>query len=145
MDGEVVGINSWILSSSGGYIGLSFSIPIETAKSAVVQLREHGKVSRGLLGVQVGAVTREMAEALDLERPVGALVNDVTEGSAAEKAGILPGDVILAFNDEKIEASGDLPPIVGANPPGTEAEVVVSRNGKNKTFLFSGRTHNRIC
>ena len=134
MDGEVVGINSWILSSGGGYMGLSFSIPIETASRAAKQLREHGKVSRGLLGVQVGAVNREMAEAFGLERPVGALVNDVTEGSAAEAAGILPGDVILAFDGEEIESSGDLPPLVGANPPGTEAEVLVSRNGKQKTF-----------
>ena len=137
MDGEVVGINSWILSSGGGYMGLSFSIPIETASGAVKQLREHGKVSRGLLGVQVGAVNREMAEAFGLERPVGALVNDVTEGSAAERAGIEPGDVILAFNDESIESSGDLPPLVGINPPGTEAEVLVSRNGKEKTFVVT--------
>jgi serine protease Do len=134
MDGEVVGINSWILSSGGGYMGLSFSIPIETALRAVEQLREHGKVSRGLMGVQVGTVTREMAEAFGLERPVGALVNDVTPGSAAERAGILPGDVILAFDGEEIESSGDLPPLVGANPPGTEAEVLVSRNGKKETF-----------
>jgi len=137
LDGEVVGINSWILSSGGGYMGLSFSIPIETANSAIEQLREHGKVSRGLLGVQVGAVTREMAEALSLERPVGALVNDVTEGSAAENAGIQPGDVILAFNDQTVESSGDLPPLVGANPPGTEADVLVSRNGKHKTFTVT--------
>jgi serine protease Do len=134
MNGEVVGINSWILSSGGGYMGLSFSIPIETAKRAVEQLREYGKVSRGLLGVQVGAVNREMAEAFGLERPVGALVNDVTDGSAAERAGILPGDVILAFDGEEIESSGDLPPIVGSNPPGTEAEVLVSRNGEKETF-----------
>jgi len=134
LDGEVVGINSWILSSGGGYMGLSFSIPIETASGAVNQLREHGKVSRGLLGVQVGAVNREMAEAFGLERPVGALVNDVTEGSAADRAGIQPGDVILAFNDEAVDSSGDLPPLVGANPPGTEAEVLVIRNGKEKTF-----------
>ena len=137
MDGEVVGINSWILSSGGGYMGLSFSIPIETASGAVKQLREHGKVSRGLLGVQVGAVNREMAEAFGLERPVGALVNDVNAGSAAERAGIQPGDVILAFNDEFIESSGDLPPLVGANPPGTKAEVLVSRNGEEKTFVVT--------
>jgi serine protease Do len=137
MDGEVVGINSWILSSGGGYMGLSFSIPIETALRAVEQLREHGKVSRGLLGVQVGVVTREMAEAFGLERPVGALVNDVTSGSAAEMAGILPGDVILAFDGEEVESSGDLPPLVGANPPGTEADVLVSRNGKEKTFTVT--------
>ncbi|MBT8046974.1 MAG: DegQ family serine endoprotease [Xanthomonadales bacterium] len=135
MEGEVVGINSWILSSGGGYMGLSFSIPIETANRAVKQLREHGKVSRGLMGVQVGTVTREMAEAFGLERPVGALVNDVTAGSAAERAGIEPGDVILEFDGELIESSGDLPPVVGANPPGTEAEVLVSRNGKKKTFV----------
>ncbi len=134
MNGEVVGINSWILSSGGGYMGLSFSIPIETATRAAEQLREHGKVERGLLGVQVGGVNREMAEAFGLERPVGALVNDVTPGSAAERAGIQPGDVILAFDGEEVESSGDLPPLVGSNPPGTEAEVLVSRNGKKKTF-----------
>jgi len=132
MDGEVVGINSWILSSGGGYMGLSFSIPIETANAAVEQLREHGKVERGLLGVQVGAVSREMAEALSLDRPVGALVNDVTEGSAAEKAGIQPGDVILAFNGVTVEAWSDLPPLVGSNPPGTSATVLLSRNGKEQ-------------
>jgi len=134
LDGEVVGINSWILSSSGGSIGLSFSIPIETASSAVKQLREHGKVSRGLLGVIVGPVTREMAEALKLKRPVGALVNDVNEDSAAERAGIQPGDVILKIDGEPIEISSDLPPLVGSNPPGTEVELLVSRNGDERTF-----------
>jgi serine protease Do len=134
MDGEVVGINSWILSSGGGYMGLSFSIPIETARAAAQQLREHGRVSRGLLGVQVGPVDRELAEAFNLDRPVGALVNEVNEGSAADEAGIEPGDVILEFDGIEVESSGDLPPLVGANPPGTEAEVVVSRGGERRTF-----------
>ena len=134
LDGEVVGINSWILSSGGGYMGLSFSIPIETANNAVEQLREHGKVSRGLMGVSVAPVDREMAEAMNLDKPVGALVGEVSPGSAAEVAGIEPGDIILEFNGQEIEVSGDLPPIVGAYPPGTEAEVLVSRNGKKKTF-----------
>ena len=134
MDGEVIGINSWILSSSGGYIGLSFSIPIEVAISTAKQLRETGKVERGLLGVIVGAVTREMAEALGLDRPVGALVNDVTANGSADRAGIKPGDVILAFNDTPVETWNDLPPLVGANSPGTEAKVLVSREGKEKTF-----------
>jgi serine protease Do len=84
--------------------------------------------------VQVGPVDREMAEALDLDRPVGALVNEVNQGSAAEKAGIQPGDVILSFNGVTVESSGDLPPLVGSNPPGTEAEVLVSRNGKEKNL-----------
>jgi len=134
MDGEVIGINSWILSSSGGYIGLSFSIPIEVAVSTAKQLRETGKVERGLLGVIVGAVTREMAEALGLDRPVGALVNDVSADGSADRAGIKPGDVILAFNDAPVETWNDLPPLVGANPPGTKATVRVSREGKEKTF-----------
>ncbi len=134
LDGEVVGINSWILSSSGGSIGLSFSIPIETASSAVKQLREFGKVSRGLLGVIVGPVTREMAEAMNLKRPVGALVNDVNKDSAAERAGIQPGDVILELDGEPIEKSSDLPPLVGSNPPGTEVELLISRNGDEQTF-----------
>lgn len=134
MDGEVIGINSWILSSSGGYIGLSFSIPIEVAVSTAKQLRETGKVERGLLGVIVGAVTREMAEALGLDRPVGALVNDVTADGAADRAGIKPGDVIMSFDDAPVETWNDLPPLVGANPPGTKATVKVSREGKEKTF-----------
>lgn len=134
MDGEVVGINSWILSSNGGYIGLSFSIPIEVAASTAKQLRETGKVERGLLGVIVGAVTREMAEALDLDRPVGALVNDITPGGSADRAGIEPGDVILAFNDSAVETWNDLPPLVGSNPPGAKASVRVSREGEEKTF-----------
>jgi serine protease Do len=134
MDGEVIGINSWILSSSGGYIGLSFSIPIEVAVSTAKQLRETGKVERGLLGVVVGAVSREMAEALGLDRPVGALVNDITADGSAARAGIEPGDVILEFNGSEVETWNDLPPLVGANPPGTKATVVVSREGKEKTF-----------
>jgi len=134
MDGEVVGVNSWILSSNGGYIGLSFSIPIEVVESTVKQLQEHGVVQRGLLGVMVGAVTREMAEALKLDRPVGALVNDVTAGGAAERAGVKPGDVILQFNGTPVESWNDLPPLVGANPPGTKAKLLVSRNGEEKTF-----------
>jgi serine protease Do len=134
LDGEVVGINSWILSSSGGSIGLSFSIPIETASSAVSQLREHGKVSRGLLGVIVGPVSREMAEALKLKRPVGALVNDVNSDSAAERAGIQPGDVILEIDGHTVEISSDLPPLVGSKPPGTSVELLVSRNGDERSF-----------
>ena len=134
LDGEVVGINSWILSSSGGYIGLSFSIPIEIANGAVDQLRLHGKVSRGLMGVVVGPVTRELAEAMNLDRSAGALVNDLSDGGSADRAGIQPGDVILEFDGEVIETWSDLPPLVGANPPGTKAQVLLSRNGENKTF-----------
>lgn len=137
LDGEVVGINSWILSSSGGYIGLSFSIPIETASNTVKQLREHGKVSRGLMGVVVGPVTRELAEAMNLDRSAGALINDLTPDGAADRAGMQPGDVILEFDGEVIETWSDLPPLVGANPPGTEAKVLVSRNGKDKTFTVT--------
>jgi serine protease Do len=134
MDGKVVGVNSWILTSGGGYIGLSFSIPAEIVTSTVTQLRETGRVQRGLLGVMVGEVTREMAEAMKLDRPTGALVNDVTSDGAAERAGIVPGDIILSFDEQPVETWNDLPPLVGANPPGTEAEVVVSRDGERRTF-----------
>lgn len=134
LDGEVVGVNSWILTSGGGYIGLSFAIPAEVVRSTVAQLRENGVVQRGLLGVQVGAVTREMAEAMKLDRPTGALVNAVNDDSAADRAGIEPGDIILSFNENPVEVWSDLPPLVGVNPPGTRAEVVVSRNGKQEEF-----------
>lgn len=134
MDGKVVGVNSWILTSGGGYIGLSFSIPSEVVRSTITQLRENGRVERGLLGVMVGAVTRELAEAMELDRPTGALVNDVTDGGAAERAGIQPGDIILTFDDQLVETWNDLPPLVGANPPGYKAEVVVSRDGQERSF-----------
>lgn len=134
MNGEVVGVNSWILTSGGGYIGLSFSIPSEVAQRTLTQLRENGRVERGLLGVQVREVSREMAEAMQLDRPTGALVADVVDGGAAQRVGIEPGDVILAFNDQPVETSSDLPPLVGANPPGTRAEVLVSRYGERREF-----------
>ncbi len=134
MNGDVVGVNSWILTSGGGYIGLSFAIPSEVVQSTIAQLRENGRVERGLLGVMVGPVSREMAEAMNLDRPTGALVNDVSEGGSAQRAGIQPGDIILTFDDQPVEESSDLPPLVGANPPGTRAVVVVSRDGGRESF-----------
>jgi serine protease Do len=132
-DGHVVGINSWILSSSGGNIGLSFSIPIETAESTVEQLLEYGRVSRGYLGVGIEAVDRERADALGLDRPVGALVNRVEPGSAADEAGIEVGDVILEVDGTEIGEFSDLPPVVGSIRPGVEVELEVWRWGEMQT------------
>jgi serine protease Do len=131
-DGEVVGINSWILSSSGGNIGLSFSIPIETAEDTIEQLLEFGRVARGYLGVGIESVDREEADAMGLDRPVGALVNRVEPGSAADRAGIQAGDVILEVAGQPIELFSDLPPIVGSIRPGEEIEIRLSRWGDQK-------------
>lgn len=133
-DGEVVGINSWILSSSGGNIGLSFSIPIETAQNTIEQLLEYGRVARGYLGVGIQGLNREQADAMGLDRPVGALVNRVEAGSAAERAGIEAGDVILEVDGRSIELFSDLPPIVGSIRPGEEVEVLISRWGEEQTL-----------
>lgn len=136
-DGRVVGINSWILSSSGGNIGLSFSIPIETATSTIDQLLEFGRVSRGYLGVGIQGVDRERANALGLDRPVGALVNRIEPGSAAERAGIEVGDVILEVNGRDIEVFSDLPPIVGSVRPGEEVSLIISRWGETQELTVS--------
>ena len=133
----MVGINSWILSSSGGNIGLSFSIPVETAASTVEQLLEFGKVSRGYLGVGIQSVDRQRADALGLDRPVGALVNRVEPGSAAERAGIEVGDVILEVAGRSIEVFSDLPPIVGSIRPGQDVELIISRWGEERTLSVS--------
>lgn len=126
-EGRVVGINSQIFSNTGGFMGVSFAIPIDVAMNAVRQLKATGKVSRGQLGVQIQDVTREFAQTLGLDRSVGALVSDVTPGSAAAKADIRRGDVILAFDGTEILRSSDLPPLVGATAPGTRSKLRVLR------------------
>ena len=128
--GEVVGINSQIFSNSGGYMGVSFAIPIEVAMNAVRQIRATGHVTRGQLGVTVGDVQRDQMAELGLSRAGGAFVSGVQNESAAAKAGIRPGDVIIAFNGKEIGPSSDLPPMVGAMPPGARANVKLLRGGK---------------
>ncbi len=132
INGEVVGINSQIFSNTGGYMGVSFAIPIEVAMDVVDQLKGQGFVSRGLLGVQIQEVSREAAQVLGLPRPGGALVGGFSPDSVAEKAGIQRGDVILKFGDTNINRSSDLPPAVGATRPGTKVDVTVFRDGRER-------------
>ena len=123
--GEVVGINSQILSNSGGYMGVSFAIPMDLAMGAVDQIKKNGKVSRGMLGVQIQGIQSGQARAMGLASNDGALVNSVEPGSAAEKGGIEVGDVIVSVNGRPVATSSDLPPMVGMLPPGTRAKVDV--------------------
>jgi serine protease Do len=135
--GEVVGVNSQIFSNTGGFIGVSFAIPVDVAMNTARQLRETGEVRRGVLGVQIGELTRERARELGLSRPVGAFVNSVNNGSAADKAGIRPGDVITAFNGREILSASDLPPQVGVLAPGSRATVTVRRDGGTRDLVVS--------
>ncbi|MEA3277084.1 MAG: DegQ family serine endoprotease [Pseudomonadota bacterium] len=130
LDGEVVGVNSQIYSRTGGFMGLSFAIPIEVAMDVVDQLKTTGRVSRGWLGVLIQNVTRELAETFGMEQPRGALVAQVLPDSPAEKAGLMVGDVILTFNGKAVSTSGSLPPLVGASPVNEAARVEVLRQGK---------------
>ncbi len=133
-DGQVVGINSQIFSNSGGYMGVSFAIPIEVAMNTAKQLRESGHVSRGQLGVAIQNVDRTFAKTLGLDRSIGALVSSVTPDSAADKAGVRVGDVILSFNGLEILQSSDLPPMVGNTAPGTKVRLRLLRDGKEREF-----------
>ncbi len=128
--GEVVGINSQIFSNSGGYMGVSFAIPIDVAMNAVQQLKTTGRVARGQLGVVVEPIDSEKARGLGLPDTRGALINTVAPDSAAEKAGIMPGDVIRKFNGVVIDDSSDLPPVVGGMAPGSRAKLTILRDGK---------------
>ncbi len=137
MRGEVVGINSQIYSRSGGYMGVSFAIPIDVAMEIQNQLRASGKVSRGRLGVVIQEVSKELADSLALSRPMGAVVNAVEKGGPADKAGLEPGDVILKFDGKPINASADLPRMVGATKPGARSTVQVWRKGTTRDIVVT--------
>ncbi|MEJ2685812.1 MAG: DegQ family serine endoprotease [Gammaproteobacteria bacterium] len=130
LKGQVVGINSQIFSRTGGYMGLSFAIPIEVAMDVAKQLKATGHVSRGWLGVLIQDVTRQLAESFGMKNPEGALVAKVLPGSPAQKAGVEVGDVILKFNGRKVIDSSSLPPMVGATKVGDKVPLEVLRNGK---------------
>ena len=134
LDGEVVGINSQIYSRTGGYMGLSFAVPIEVAMDVADQLKNKGHVSRGWLGVLIQDVTRELAESFGMKRPMGALVSRVLPDSPASRAGVEVGDVIVGFAGNNIVSSAKLPPIVGRTPIGEAVEMKVIREGKRKTL-----------
>jgi serine protease Do len=137
MRGEVVGINSQIYSRTGGFMGLSFAIPIDVALDVQRQLRDKGRVSRGRIGVVIQEVTRDIATSFGLDRPRGALVNSVEKGSPADKAGFEATDIITRFDGKLVESSSDLPRIVGATRPGTQVQAEVWRKGATKNLSIT--------
>jgi serine protease Do len=137
LEGGVVGINSQIYSRSGGYQGLAFSIPINVALDVADQIITNGEVKRGYLGVRMSEVDSDLAEALGMSKPYGALINDVEDGESADNAGLQPGDVIIEFNKKEIKFSSDLPHVVGQIKPGSNAKGKVIRDGKTKILNFT--------
>jgi serine protease Do len=132
MEGKVVGVNSQIYSGTGGYMGLSFAIPIDVALRVVDQLKSQGRVSRGWLGVQIQDVTRDLAESFGMKKPQGALVSKILPKSPAEAAGLQIGDIITEFNKQEIAASASLPPMVGMTKVGDTVTLKVIRQGQVK-------------
>ena len=137
LDGKVVGINSQIYSRSGGYQGLAFAIPINVAVDVANQIIDKGEVSRGYLGVRMSEVDSDLADALGMKKPYGALINDVEEGESADNAGLMPGDVIIEFDNKEIKFSSDLPHVVGQIQPQTKAIGKVIRDGKEIKLKFT--------
>ena len=137
MRGEVVGINSQIYSRSGGFMGISFAIPMDEAVRVVEQLRSQGRVSRGRIGVQIGPVSKEVAESMGLPKAQGALVTGVETGAPADKAGVEAGDIIVKFDGKAVEKSSDLPRIVGGIKPGTKSTITVFRRGSTKDLAVT--------
>ncbi|MFS2112909.1 DegQ family serine endoprotease [Herbaspirillum frisingense] len=137
LKGEVVGINSQIYSRSGGFMGISFAVPIDEALRVADQLKASGRVTRGRIGVQIGEVTKDVAESLGLARAQGALVQRVEAGGPAEKAGLEAGDIILKYNGAAIERPSDLPRMVGATKPGAKATVNIWRKGSARDLTVT--------
>lgn len=137
LDGEVVGINSQIFTRSGGFMGLSFAIPIDVAMSVADQLKANGKVNRGWLGVVIQEVNKDLAESFGLDKPAGALVAQVLENGPAAKGGLQVGDVILSMNGQPIVMSADLPHLVGGLKPGTKIDLGIVRDGNRKNLSLS--------
>ena len=137
MRGEVVGINSQIYSRSGGFMGISFAIPMDEAIRVSEQLRTSGRVSRGRIGVQIDQVTKDVAESIGMGKPTGALVRGVEAGSPADKAGVEAGDIIVRFDGKAIEKHSDLPRLVGSIKPGTKSTVTVFRRGSTKDLVVA--------
>ena len=135
--GEVVGINSQIYSRTGGNIGMAFAIPIDVAMDVADQLRVHGKISRGWLGVMIQEVTRELAESFGLKKPEGALIAGVEKDGPAEKGGLEPSDVVLKFDGKTVANVSELPLLVGAVKPGKQVEVQVWRKGSAKNLTLA--------
>jgi serine protease Do len=132
--GELVGINTAILSRSGGYQGIGFAIPSDMAKSIMESLLANGEVARGWLGVLIQDLKPELAEAFDITTTSGALIADITEGSPAAKAGLKRGDIIIAVGKRQVETSGDLRNRIGMNPPGTRVKITLIRKGRKKSL-----------
>ena len=132
MAGEVIGINSQIYSRTGGFMGISFAIPIDEAMRVADQLKTTGKVTRGRIAVAIGEVTKEVADSLGLPKAQGALVSSVEAGGPADKAGIQPGDIILKYNGHDVSTATDLPRMVGDTKPGTKATITVWRKGQSR-------------
>lgn len=132
LKGEVVGMNSQIISRSGGYMGLAFAIPIDVAMDVAEQLKSRGKVSRGRLGIVIQEVTADLADSFGLSEPKGALVSSVEPGSPADKAGVQVSDIVLKFDGKPVNSSIDLPRLVGATKPGNQSTLTIWRKGTQK-------------
>jgi serine protease Do len=137
LNGEVIGINSMIYSRTGGYMGVSFAIPIDVAMDVANQLQSHGKVTRGRLGVQIQALSQELAKSFGMKEAKGALVASVEPGSPADKAGLKSGDVIVEFDGKPVTDSRELPRMVAMTKPGTETKLKVYRQGDEKNLTVS--------
>ena len=132
LNGEVIGVNSQIYSRTGGFMGLSFAVPVNVVENVYLQLKEKGRVSRGWLGVLIQDVTRELAESFDMDHPHGALIAKVIPDGPAEQGGIEVGDIIVKFNGKKVTFSSDLPPLVGSTSIGSTVRVDIIRRSKSK-------------